>query len=377
MKRLFVLLFIALLGAAGAQELRLGVVLPLTGQQGSEFEQVLTGVTRSINLHSSQALRNVELITRDDGGSPARAAQLVRELVTGEDVHVIICCTDSQTAAAVQPLADELQVLTLSLAGTGGLPADGMLQTLEPGLLSSMRAVGLGASRHEGDLALMTTEGDWGDEVEEAFRAGAIEAGLPVMRIVRFRSGATPLTPEALLAATSQAEAIVVWANEADSREAVRSLRARGWTGPIILDYLQAANLAQGSGMGALEFAVPPALITGGLPASSANQQAVSNWRIAAGAVLSGADTSLQGALLYDALQLSLSAYEQALVYGANLSLSSAQIRSALHDGLVGTGTSALAAGTYRYTSTSASLAQPQGLVFASGRNGRFSSLGR
>lgn len=370
-------MFVTLLAAAGAQELRVGVILPLTGQHGTEFEQVLTGVRRSINLQSSPVLRNVELIPRDDGGSPARAATLVRELITNDDVHIIVCCSDERTAAAVRPVAEELQVLTLSLASTPDLRNDGMMQTLEPDLLTSMRAIALGARRHEGDLALLTADDDWGDRVAGAFRDGALEAGLPVMRVVQFRSGTAPLTPEALLAATSQAEAIVVWADETDSREAVRSLRARGWTGPIILDYLQAASLASTSGLGELEFAVPPALITGGLPASSFNQPAVSAWRVASGAALLGADTSLQGALLYDALQLSLAAYEQALVYGASLSLSSAQIRSALHDGLVGSGTNALAAGTYRYSPTTASLAQPAGLVFASGRNGRFASLSR
>lgn len=377
MKRILVIVLMTLLTAAGAQELRVGVILPLTGEHGAEFQQVLTGVRRSINLQSSPALRNVELITRDDAGSPARAATLLRELVTNEDVHVIVCCSDERTAAAVQPVAAELQVLTLSFVSAGDLPANGMMQTLEPDPLASMRAIALGARRHEGDLALLTTDDDRGDEVADAFRAGALEAGLPVMRVVQFRAGTSPLTPEALLAATSQAEAIVVWANENDSREAVRSLRVRGWTGPIILDYLQATALAGTSGLGELEFAVPPALITGGLPASSFNQQAVSAWRVASGAALTGSDASLQGALLYDALQLGLAAYEQALVYGANLSLSNAQIRSALHDGLVGSGTNALAAGSYRYTSASASLAQPAGLIFASGRNGRFASLSR
>lgn len=377
MKRFLLLLLMTLLATAGAQELRVGVILPLTGEHGAEYQQVLTGVRRSINLQSSPVLRNVELIARDDGGSPARAATLLRELVSDDDVHVVVCCADDRTAAAVRTVAEEMQVLTLSLAATPDLAPNGMMQTLEPDPLTSMRAVTLGARRHEGDLALLTTEDDWGDVVTEAFRAGALEAGLPVMRVVQFRAGSSPLTPEALLAATSQAEAIVVWANENDSREAVRSLRARGWRGPVILDYLRAASLASTAGLGELEFAVPPALVTGGLPASSFNQQAVSAWRVASGAALAGGSTSLQSALLYDALQLALASYEQALVYGANLSLNSSQVRSALHDGLVGSGTSALAAGSYRYTSTSASLAQPAGLVYASGRNGRFASLSR
>ncbi len=375
MKRLLAILLLSLLALAGAQELRVGIVLPFSSQTGPEFSRVVSGVERSIGLQASQVLRSVSLLQRDDGGSPAGAAALVRELVQSDDVHVIICCADAATAEAVLPVARELQVLTLSLAAAPDLQAGGTMLTLEPDLLTSMRALTLGARRHAGDLSLLTLAGAYGDRVEAAFRDGALEAGLPVMRVVRFEAGANPLTPEALLAATSQAEAIVVWANGADSREAVRSLRARGWEGPIILDYLQAAALAGVSGAGELEFAVPPAMITGGLPSGSPNQAAVSAWRVASGAALIGADAGLAGALLYDALQLTRGAYEQALVYGARLDLTSAQVRSAIHDGLVGSGTTPLAAGTYRYSSGTASLAQPSGLTPAAGRNGRFSSL--
>ena len=375
MKRLHSLLLLMLLMTAGAQELRIGVILPFTSKSGNEWRQVITGVERSINLHASPVMRNVRIITADDGGSPARAVSLARQLVRDNDVHVLICCSDPATTAALQPVADELQVLTLSLSGAPDLPGSSQLKSLQPSVLSSMRALALGARRHEGDLTLMVSEGPEAEEIEAAFRAGALEAGMPVMRVVTFRSGSRPLTPEALLAATSQAEAIVVWANEADSREAVRSLRARGWTGPVLLDYGQAASLARETGTGPLEFVVPPAAVTGGLPGGSGNQTAVSAWRVASGAALLGTQTTVEGALLWDALQLAQRAFEQALVYGASLQLSDAQVRSALYDGLVGSGTNELAAGTYRYSPSSAYLSQPAGLVPAAGTGGRFSAL--
>lgn len=371
--RLFLLL--NLVALSHAQELKVGIVLPFSGPSGAEFSSMIAGVERGIRLQASPVLRNVSLIMRDDAGSASLAVEHVRQLVHQEDVHVIICCTDEQTALAVEPVVRELQVLTLSLAGSAGLATDGMLKSLQPDLLAGLRAVTLGARRHVGDLSLLTPEGEWGEEVEWAFRAGALEAGLPVMRVVRFAAGARPLTPEALLAATSQAEAIVVWADLQDSREAVRSLRARGWEGPVVLDYWQAAALADSSGLGELEFAVPPAMAAGSAYADSANAQQVSAWRVASGAVLSGAETSLEGALLYDALQLATAAFEQALVYGASLTLSSQQVRSAIHDGLVGSGTNALAAGTYRYSADSWSLALPSGMVYSTGRGGRFLPL--
>ncbi len=375
MKRLLTLLLFALTFTATAQELRIGVVLPFSGSSGTEWQQVISGVERSIRLHPSPVMRNVEIFSVDDGGSPATAAATARQLLQSEDIHILICCTDDATARALQPVADELQLLTLSLATAPELPGNSMLKSLQPSPLSRMRALALGARRHQGDLSLLAAAGPDAEAVEYAFRAGAIEAGMPVMRVVTFASGTAPLTPEALLVATSQAEAIVVWADEADSREAVRSLRARGWTGPILLDYLQAGALAAQAGIGPLEFVVPPAVVTGGLPTGSGNQAAVSAWRVASGAALSGSASSLDGALLYDALQLSQQAFEQALVYGASLQLSSPQVRSALYDGLVGSGTSELAAGTYRYSAADAHLAQPAGLIYSSGVGGRFSAL--
>lgn len=377
MKRVLSLLLFTVFLTASAQELRIGVILPFSGAQGAEWQQVISGVERSIRLHTSPVMRNVDIITADDGGSPQRAVALARELVEADSIHVLVCCSDEATTAALQPLADQLQLLTLSLSSADGLPAGSRLKSLQPSVLSSMRALALGARRHGGDLSLMSASGPGAEDIEFAFRAGAIEAGLPVMRVVTFASGSAPLTPEALLAATSQAEAIVVWANEADSREAVRSLRARGWTGPVLLDWAQAAGLASVSSLGPLEFAVPPAAVSGGLPAGSGNQLALSAWRVASGAALTGTRASVSGALLYDALQLSLRAFEQALVYGASLELSDAQVRSALYDGLVGSGTSELAAGTYRYSAASPHLAQPSGLIYSSGVGGRFPALSR
>src|SRR5690625_1104467 len=187
MKRLHSLLLLMLLMTAGAQELRIGVILPFTSKSGNEWRQVITGVERSINLHASPVMRNVRIITADDGGSPARAVSLARQLVRDNDVHVLICCSDPATTAALQPVAGELQVLTLSLSRAPDLPGSSQLKSVQPIVLSSLRAQGLGACSHEGELTLMVCVGPEAEEIEAACRAGALEASMPVMRVVTFR----------------------------------------------------------------------------------------------------------------------------------------------------------------------------------------------
>lgn len=376
MKRLLVLLLAVLAGFASAADLKIGIVLPFSSPESAALEQLLTGLKRSIRLQASPALQGFEFIERDDRGSPQRSAELARELLTEEGVHALICCLDSRTADAVMPVALGERVLTLSLAGSSSLRADTVMLSLEPDVLASMRALTLAAARHLGDVSLLTTADAAGEEAEEAFRNGALEAGTPVMRVVQFRPGSRPLTPEALLAATSGAEAIIIWAGEDDTKEAVRSLAARGWDGPVLVPHRQAGT-SRTAGPLTLETVAPPALLTGATSAPATNQAAVSAWRSAeaGGLSLPGSGRSLEGALLNDAVRLVLAAFEQAFVYSSGLDLTTTQLRSALYDGLAGAGTLPLAAGTYRLSSRSWSLALPEGLIPAGAGSGRFLPL--
>lgn len=373
MKRFLLLVFfLAAAGSVSAQDLTVGVILPFSTAEGAAFEQVLSGMQRNVRLHSSPALGDLTVLERDDRGSPERAAELALELLTEQDVHALVCCRDSRTAAAVAEAVAAEHVPVLSLAGAGSLEAGSTVLALEADVLGSMRALTSAARQHDGGISLLTTDDATGEAAEQAFRDGALEAGLPVLRVVQFRAGASPLTPEALLAATSQAAVIVVWADEADTQEAVRALAARGWDGPVLVRHEWAASLTTRAGPLQLGTVVPPALLSGTTSAPEANRPALTAWRSAAGAVLSGERAGLGSARLYDALSLLLAAHEQAFVYSAGRELNTGQLRSALYDGLAGAGTIPSAAGTYRLSPRSWSLALPEGLLPATVRGGRF-----
>lgn len=358
---------------AAAQELRIGVVVSRTGSAaagGAEQQAAVDGVARRILLNPAAALRNVTLIVRDDGNDPARALAAVTELVEQEAVHAIVCCTSPEAASRIAAYVDTQRVLTISPAAVPS--GQRMLLTLQPTELTRFRALGLAARSLGGGLGLLTVDGPQGDDYEAAFRAGALEAGVPVTRVVQFSLGSRPLTPEALLVATSAPAAVVLWAGVTDTRSALDALDARGWAGPVILPYPEAAALAQDFGVGELHFVVPPVMVTGSLPDGYANQPEVSSYRVAASPGLQGgSSTGLAGALVYDALNLLLAAHEQALAYGVSPA-STEHYRQALFDGLVSSGSRPLAAGTYRFDGVNPSLALPSGLVPAVGRGGRF-----
>src|SRR5699024_12349629 len=132
-----------------------------------------------------------------------------------------------------------------------------------------------------------------------------------------------------------------------------------------------AASLTTRAGTLQLGTVVPPALLSGTTSAPEANRPALTAWRSAAGAVLSGERAGLGSARLYDALSLLLAAHEQAFVYSAGRELNTGQLRSALYDGMAGAGTIPSAAGTYRRAPRNWALAVPEGIPPRTGAGGR------
>ncbi len=375
MKRPLVLISILisiLLAPAAAQELRIGVVIP---QASTQAQAAADAFTRRLSLSTSPALRGVEVLVRHTAGGAQAAMTAAIELVSEQGVHALVCCTEEAASAAVAQLAESEQVLVISPRGRPDeAEAPRLAVTLTPSELSVFRAITLAASQDGSAIGMLIADGPDGEAAEEALRAGALEAGIAVTRVEQFAAGTAPLTPEALLVATSLPSSVVVWANEADSENAVHALRARGFDGPVWLRYPEAAGLADGFPVGQLQFVVPPVLLATGAGTDPRNHAAVSSYRAAAGGGLAGGGTGLEGALVHDALSLVLAAFEQALAYGVSPQ-NTAQFRQAVADGLISAGSVPLAAGTYRFDGERSALAQPSGLVAASGRGSRFVNL--
>mgnify|MGYP001226700211 CR=1 FL=1 len=369
---LLCLLIVTLLAPAAAQELRIGVVIP---QASAEAQAATEAFVRRLTLSPSPALRGIEVLVRRTAAGAEAAMTAAVELVTEQGVHALVCCTEESASAAVVQLAETEQVLVMSPRGRADdAEAPRLAVTLSPSQLSVFRAIAIGASHQGGGIGMLVPDGPTGDAAEEALRAGALEAGIAVTRVEQFAAGTSPLTPEALLVATSLPSSVVVWANGYDSRNAVDALRARGFDGPVWLRYPEAAGLADGFPVGQLQFVVPPVLLATGGGADPRNHAAVSSYRAAASGGLVGGGTGLEGALVHDALSLVLAAFEQALAYGVSPQ-NTAQFRQAVADGLLSAGTVPLAAGTYRFDGERGALAQPAGLIPASGRGGRFVNL--
>lgn len=335
-----------LAGGAAAQGLELGAVLPLSGPSAATGQAAEAALGASVQdlLQSGIDARLRVLNSRSD---PEYAALQAQELLTA-GVHALVCCETAELLGRLGPLAEAANVPTFALAPP---PVAGFwlfpLQSGEPGALAR-----LALEPALEPLAFMAPTGSAGDGAEAIL--AAVSAGS-----VRYPAGRTPLTPEALRAATLEPRSVVVWDSAAGSVEAAGALAARGFTGTTVvraavwdeLSALERASLA-----GAVS-ALSPAVLGYTLPDAHPSKGAASSLRRTLGGLAEAqtGEATATAAAAWDAGQLLGAAAEQVLTYADPAGLADAPgLRGALRDALVGLGPVVGAGGTYDFSESAA-----------------------
>lgn len=107
------LLFLACPGQKG--EIKVGVILPLTGRAASYGAWSKEGMDLAAQeVNSRRSRYSLRLIVEDDGGSPERATSAFLKLVKQDRVDVVVGVPMSQTALAVAPIAEQNGVVLVS-----------------------------------------------------------------------------------------------------------------------------------------------------------------------------------------------------------------------------------------------------------------------
>src|SRR5215468_9495461 len=109
---------LALTSAAWAQDpVKIGLILPMTGQQASTGKQIKAAVDLYIKEHGDTvAGRKIEVILKDDAAVPDNTKRLAQELIVNDKVAVVAGFGITPTALAVAPLATEAKVIELVMA---------------------------------------------------------------------------------------------------------------------------------------------------------------------------------------------------------------------------------------------------------------------
>lgn len=346
---LLALLAAIVLTCANAQgapnDVTVGVITSLTGEARSAgASQSLAATGWAAEARAAGGLYDVSVEVRDDGGSPARAAQLARELAE-QGAWAVVCCTTSAATAAVSAVAEEVGLLHLALSDPDPLSLSTrnsaywtfVLWPSEVDALAAAVADALAAGR--GTFALMTTDDAYGEDVATALGSLLGYAGMRLVHEERFPPAARELRPEALLVATSQPGAVAVWASGPDTATAVAALRARGYEGLV---YARPALAATGgprlpfATYEAVRFPLPPAFVADDVPASYLCVHAVATVSERLTQLYGGVTDLPAAAGVVDALDLLTAALEQLYMLQLPPESSTPVLRQALRDAAVG-----------------------------------------
>src|SRR5215813_6988651 len=103
---------VAFAGGASAQgTVKVGFILPMTGQQQSTGKQISAAIKLYMAQHGDTvAGKKIELIIKDDGAVPDNTKRLAQELIVNEKVNVLGGFGVTPAALAVAPLATEAKV---------------------------------------------------------------------------------------------------------------------------------------------------------------------------------------------------------------------------------------------------------------------------
>lgn len=108
------------LGAAKAQDIKIGAVLSVTGPAsflGDPEEKTLKMYVEEINAKGGIKGRKIQLITYDDGGDANKARTFATRLVEEDKVVAMVGGTTTGTTMSMGPVFDDAQLPFISLAG--------------------------------------------------------------------------------------------------------------------------------------------------------------------------------------------------------------------------------------------------------------------
>ena len=116
----------ALPGAAHAQAgapFKIGLILPMTGQQASTGKQEEAAVKLWVAQNGSTvAGRKVEVILKDDGGVPDATKRIAQELIVNDKVDVLLGFGITPSAFATAPIATQSKTpMVVSAAATSAI----------------------------------------------------------------------------------------------------------------------------------------------------------------------------------------------------------------------------------------------------------------
>jgi branched-chain amino acid transport system substrate-binding protein len=184
------ILFAMVFPGAWAQDVvKIGLIVPLTGPFASTGKQLVAGARLYMQLHGdSVAGKKIELVIKDDAGSPDLTKRLAQELVVNDKVAILAGFGLTPGALATAPIATEAKVPQIVMMAATSIITERSPYIVRTSFSVPQTTVPLAAWAAENGIKnVVTIVSDYapGIDVETAFKRRFEAAGGKVVESIR------------------------------------------------------------------------------------------------------------------------------------------------------------------------------------------------
>jgi branched-chain amino acid transport system substrate-binding protein len=227
------LALLAMPGAAMAQDtVKIGLILPMTGQQASTGKQISAAVKLYQAQHGTTvAGKKVEVILKDDGAVPDNTKRLAQELIVNDKVSVIAGFAITPAALAAAPLATEAKVVELVMAAGTSIITERSPYIARTSFTLAQSAVPMAEwAAKNGIKKVVTMVSDYapGADAQNSFKGAFVKAGGEVVEEIKFPLANPDFAPFLQRAADAKPQAIYVFVPSGQGATFVKQYVERG-----------------------------------------------------------------------------------------------------------------------------------------------------
>jgi branched-chain amino acid transport system substrate-binding protein len=219
--------------AAPAEEtVKVGLILPLTGQQASTGKQIRAAVELYIKQHGTTvAGKEIALIVKDDAAIPDNTKRIAQELIINDKVSIVAGFGITPTALAVAPLATEAKVIELVMAAGTSIITERSPYIARTSFTLAQSTVPMADwAVANGIKKVVSMVSDYapGHDAEKSFADRFKQAGGEVVESIRFPLANPDFAPFLQRAADAKPDAIFVFVPSGQGGSFVKQYIERG-----------------------------------------------------------------------------------------------------------------------------------------------------
>lgn len=302
-------LALSLLGAAAlaqAADLKVGVILPLSGPVSAQGLSDAKGIQAGLKFQDTVNGHKITVIQLDDASDPSVSARTARKLIEQDHVDVLIGTGGVPGAMAIAAVARETKTPLVSFTplNVTGEEADWAKTTTQSA--STMISAVVGQMKRAGvkTVGYIGFSDSWGDLAYASLKKSADAVGIKVVADERYARSDNSVTGQALKIMAAQPDAVLGGTAGTPGALPYIALRERGYKGAIYGTHgLLGPEFVRLVGAPGQDLIVPtgPALVGDQLPDSNPSKTIIASYRKAYQEVNGEPPTDVFSAYAFDA----------------------------------------------------------------------------